>query len=183
MSCSTTKPSAHTIFCYRWPQVSSIHKKGASVCTNANVLLRSIPLQPLMINQKDKLQACVTESLSLPVPNTNQMFSIHEHVSPPSTFSVVLRLGNKVQLINRTFSINKDGVDNLKCWSGPTIINSIKWHGYYIKQEQWLKHQSLRIIIPNLLLWVHFLVYKMEINNLGFACFLHSDVVPTTSVR
>lgn len=93
VSCCTTNPSAHTILYYRWPQVSRIHKKVASVCINTNVLLQSIPLQPLMINQKEKLQACVTELLSLPMPNANQMFSIHQRVPPPPPYLLSQSLG------------------------------------------------------------------------------------------
>lgn len=40
-----------------------------------------------MVNQKEKLQAWVTELISLPVPNANHMFSIHQHASSPFAFS------------------------------------------------------------------------------------------------
>lgn len=82
VSYSITKPSAHTVLHCRWTCVSSIHKNGASVCANANVLLQGKPLLPLMINQKDKLQVWITELLSLPMPNTNQM-SQSTNMFPP----------------------------------------------------------------------------------------------------
>lgn len=84
-----------------------------------------------MINQKEKLQAWVTELLSLPMLNANQMFSIHQHT--PSILTLFPAVsGSKMRYnpINSTFSIDKGRVDHLKYWSDPTIINSIKWHGY-----------------------------------------------------
>lgn len=36
-------PATHTALHCRWPWVSSIHKKGGSVCTNSNILLQSRP--------------------------------------------------------------------------------------------------------------------------------------------
>lgn len=42
--------------------------------------------------------------------------------------------------------------------------------------------RSFRILISNLLLQVHFLVYKTEINHLGFDCFLHSDVMGISEI-
>lgn len=68
-----------------------------------------------MINLKEKLQAWVTELLSLPMPNANQMFSIHKHT--PSILTLFLQFPDSetsYNPINRTFSIDKGGVDYLK---------------------------------------------------------------------
>lgn len=116
-----------------WPWISTIHKKGASVCANANVLLLGSPLLPLMINQK--LQAWVTELLSLPTANANQLFPIT--TCSPTLIPSPQLPGQETRYkpISRSFSVYKDGFDNLRCRSGPTINNSIKWHGYYFKQQ------------------------------------------------